>query len=144
MNKFLARCSAIVLLAYSGNSTGFAQDNVTIPLSGTLEGRCSIETQEPLLANTPSAVEVTVRVTHRCNARSTLVVSISPQAIATETGFRATYNGIAPSAMVDGELSFFQDGPVDNSFDLELVLSDQSRDKTDALLQNLHISVESF
>lgn len=134
----------LALLSLAALSASFAtdpgSDSISIPLSGTLQARCSARVHD--IEVTPgSDLKVTLFIDHGCNKGHTLLLRVRQGSGADLTRTRTTYGGRGPNHTTPSDMSFRYSEPVTQSGLMTITLANPTDLEREALLQTLTVSV---
>ena len=136
------RALAAASFALIGAGTAQAQSTVSIPLSGTLEPRCSARIHD--LQVTPGEdLKVVLFIDHSCNSGHTLLLRVRKGAGANLTRSRSNYAGKSPNQTTESDIIFRYSGAADQDGLMTIVIPNATNAERDALVQTMSVSVLS-
>ncbi len=137
----LALTAAAVTLLFSGPL--FAQgDSVRVELRGELPARCSISIGAPLIAENGGNVSVRIPISHVCNSRSTMMVTLNAGSTRTLSDISVRYEGRSPTQQNDVLVRFIENDPVDRVQVLEFILPNASAASAEEFTDFIGLALE--
>jgi hypothetical protein len=133
---------AVGIAGASWTSPSASQSTVTIPLSGTLEPRCSARIHD-LQVSPDQDLKITLFIDHGCNKGHTLLLRVRKGAGADLTRTRTTYAGKSPNHTTESDMSFRYSQPIERSGFMSITVPNATDAERDALLETLTVSVLS-
>lgn len=141
MSAFVIRRRWIALVLSVTPIPLHARHSISVPISGELPVRCSVETHEMVVDEGSASTTIIIHVNHSCNTRNNPIVTLQPGPEAGAIDFTATYDGRAPSMTAPGRAIFFEDGPSREMREI-LLRSDGLRLWTAEMVARIEILVE--
>ena len=135
--RAMASCT---LLALAAPQAANAQSSVAIPLSGTLESRCSARVHD--LQVTPGQdLKIVLFIDHSCNSGHTLLLRVRKGSGADLTHSRSNYAGKSPNQTTDSDITFRFSGAADEDGLMTVVVPNVTGAEQSAILDSLSVSV---
>jgi hypothetical protein len=132
--------AAAMSMGTSAKAPAWAQQSVNIPLSGTLEPRCTARIHD--LQVTPGEdLKVVLFIDHSCNSGHTLQLRVRKGAGADLTRTRTNYSGKNPNRTTEADMDFRYSAEADQNGMMTIVLPNPTKAEKDALLQTMSVAV---